>query len=142
MVRRKCFRQNAPVRTILALAVLLCVVSCSPQQNLTHRLKGTDRVIFASNGPGYEELKITVTGEIVSKLVQAVSNARKLTPNVSCTPESRLEFFNGSEHLLTITNCVSVFWIGHTPYEDTSGALEKLTQERRNEYDKRRMKSF
>ena len=130
------------MKTICTLAVLLCVVGCSPQKNLAHRLKGADRVIFASNVPGYEELKITVTGEVVSKLVQTVANARKLTPNVDCTPESRLEFFKGSEHLVTITNCVSVFWIDHTPYEDTSGTLEKLDQERRHEYDERRMKSF
>ena len=47
---------------------------------------GADRVVFASNVPGYEDLKTTVTGEDVNKLVQAVANSRKLSPNVDCTP--------------------------------------------------------
>jgi hypothetical protein len=131
-----------------AVAVLLIAVAlgafyaCSPQRVLARRLKGADHVIFASNVAGYEDLKTTVSGKDVSKLVQAVANARRLSPNVDCTPESRLEFFRGSAHLATITNCVSVFWIGHTPYHDTSGTLEKLNQKRRDEYDERRMKPF
>ena len=124
------------------LFFLLWVCGCSPQKSLAHRLKDADRVIFASNVPGYDDLKTTVTGEDVNKVIQAVANGRKLSPNVSCTPESRLEFFKGFAHLVTITNCVSVFWIDHTPYEDTSGTLEKLTQKRREEYDERRLKSF
>lgn len=135
-------------KTRYAVAVLLIVVGVgsfyagSSQGALTRRIKNADRVIFASNVPGYEDLNITVTGDDVSKVVQAVANGRRLSPNVSCTPESRLEFFKGSAHLVTITNCVSVFWINLTPYEDTSGMLEKLTQKRRDEYDERRMKSF
>jgi len=140
--RRKCFRQNAPVKTILALAALLCFAGCSPQKSLAKRLEGADRVIFASIVPGYEDLKTTVTGEDVKKLVQAVANAAKESPNVSCSPDSRLEFFKGATHLVTITNCVQLFWIDHTPYHDKSGTLEKLNQKRRDEYDERRMKLF
>ena len=126
---------------LLALLLLLFVVGCSPQKSLANRLKSADRVIFASNVPGYEDLTTTVTGEDVNKLVQAVANGGKLSPNVDCTPESRLEFFKGSAPLATITNCVSVFWIDQTPYEDTSGTLKMLNQKRREEYDERRLKS-
>jgi hypothetical protein len=131
-----------PVKTILALAVLLCLAGCSPQKDLADRLKEADRIIFASNTPGYEDLKSTVTGEDVKKIIQAIANAGKLSPNVDCGPDSRLEFFKGATHLVTITNCVQLFWIDHTPYHDKSGTLEKLNQKRRDEYDERQMKSF
>lgn len=119
----------------VAVLLLLCLCGCSPQKSLARRLKDADRVIFASNVPGYDDLKTTVTGEDVSTLVRAVANGRKLSPNVACSPESRLEFFKGPSHVATITNCVSVFWIGLTPYEDRSGMLEKLNQRRREEYE-------
>jgi hypothetical protein len=130
------------MKAFVALLFLLCAVGCSPQKSLAKQIKSADRVIFASNLAGYEDLKTTVTGEDVNELVQAVANGRKLSPTVSCTPESRLEFFKGSTALATITNCVQVFWIGQTPYHDTSGMLEKLNQKRRDEYDECRMKSL
>lgn len=130
------------MKIIPFLILLLCVAGCAPQKKMANRLKDADRVIFASNVLGYEDLKTTVDGNDVSKLIHAVANGRKLNPYVSCTPESRLEFFKGAVHLVTITNCVSVFWIEHTPYEDRSGTLERLNQKRRDEYDARRMKSL
>lgn len=131
--------------TMAALLIALelgAFSGCSPQKRLAHRLKGADRVVFASNLQGDEDRTMTVTGEEVNKIVEAIANARKVDPNVDCTPASRLEFFNSSEHLLTITNCVSVFWIAAAPFEDTSETLETLEQRRREEYIFRRAKSL
>jgi len=122
---------------LIAVVALCALCGCSPQKNLAHRLKGADRVVFAGNVTGYEELSITVTGQDVNKIVQAVTAGKKVSPLVTASPSFRAEFFKGAEHLVTVTNSPPVFWIGQTPYNDTTGTLQKLYEKCREEHPPR-----
>jgi hypothetical protein len=130
------------VGVLLIGIVVGAFYTCSPQKTLARRIKEADRMVFACNVPGYEDLKTSFTGSDVKMLARAIADARKVSPNVACSPESRLEFFKGLAHLVTITNCVQVFWIGKAAYYDASGTLEKLNHTRRQEYDERHLKSL
>jgi hypothetical protein len=116
------------VGLLLVQAVALC--ACSPQKSLAHRLNGADRVIYAKN---HEDFSISVTGDEVKKIVQALASGKKESPLIAASPECRLEFFKGAKHLAAITNSVSVFWIGQTPYSDRTGTLKTLRQRLRVE---------
>jgi hypothetical protein len=119
------------VGLLLVHAVALC--GCSPQKTLAHRLAGADRVIFACIVRGCEDLRITVTGQEVNKIVRAIATGNEESPFVTASPSFRLEFFRGAEHLVTVTNSPPVFWIGQTPYNDRTGTLQKLLERCREE---------
>lgn len=115
---------------ILLLVQVFALTACSPQKDLAHRLKSSDRVIYAIN---YENLSISITGEEVKKIIQAIASGKKESPLISASPSFRLEFFKGAEHLASVTNSGSVFWLGHTPYSDSTGTLQALYPRLRDE---------
>ena len=123
--------QNASVKTVLGVIVLLLVASCSREQNaspqaLAFRLKDADRLNVAGVRDPDGTVGMTITGEDLSKMVQALSSGQKEPPNIPASPDLRLEFYKGGGHLTTITNSGIGFWIGSTLYSDRSGTFEKL----------------
>ena len=114
------------VKMLPVLLLLVCLCGCSPQKSLAHRLKGADRIIFAWLKEPAGTGKV-ITGETVSSVVQAIGTGKKC-PSVAASPDFRLEFFKGTEHLVTITNSADVFWIGNTPYCDLTRTLHKLME--------------
>jgi hypothetical protein len=102
---------------------------------LAHRLKGADRAVWAGTLNGSEDVKITVTGDDLNKVIHAVTHGRKLDENLEAAPDFHLEFFKGSEHLTTVITSAGVFfWIDKTPYQDTTKTLEKLYEKAREEH--------
>ena len=132
-------RMNARCAVGVLLVHVVALCGCSPQKTLAHRLAGADRVIFACNVTGYEDLRITVTGQDVIQIVHALETGKKESPFITASPSFRLEFFRGAEHLETVTNSPPVFWIGQTPYSDTTGTLHKLLERSREEQPPRRL---
>ena len=114
------------MKTILALAVLLCVAGCSPQKDLAHRLKGADRLNAAGVRDPEGTVGMTITGTNLSNVVQAIANAQEEPRSIAASPELRLEFYKGTQHLATITKSGIAFWIRDIPYSDRSGTFEKL----------------
>ena len=111
--------------------VLFCLCGCAPQKNLAKRLKDSDRVVVTNK---QEALSISITGAELDKLVQAIASGKKESPTVACSPVFDLQFFKGSQHLVTVTTCIQVFWIDHQPFSDATGTLEALTQKYREEH--------
>jgi len=91
-------------------------------------------VIFASNVKGYEDLSTSVRGAEVAKIVAAIAVAKKESRLVEASPAFRLEFFKGAQRLGTVTNSDLIFWIGQTPYSDTTGNLRSLLEKARAEH--------
>ncbi len=114
------------MKTIPVLLFLICFCGCSPQKTLAHRLKGADRAVYACVLKDYEEVKTTVTGDDVNKVVEAIAHGRKLSRDIKAAFGFQLEFFKGSEHLATINTSGQAFWVGDTPYEDTTKTLKRL----------------
>jgi hypothetical protein len=129
---RKCFRQNALVKTILVLAVLLCLAGCSPQKNLANRLKGTDRVIVTNT---VEHLSISITGDEVDNILKAFASGKKESPLIDAAVGLRLEFYKGAANLGKVETSGQVFWIGKTPYSDRTETLNGLYRRLREETD-------
>ena len=77
---------------------------------------------------------MTLTGDEVNKLVQAIATGKKLRPFLAATAYLQFEFYRGTEHLQTITTSVQVFWIGEKAYRDPTGTLEALTMRYREEH--------
>jgi hypothetical protein len=127
-------QMNAKFIVGLLLVHVVAMCGCSPQKTLAQRLKDADRVIFACNVTGYEDLTITVTGEDVNKIGQAIAAGKKEKTPIKASPSFRLEFFKGGVRLGTVTNSVGVFWIGQTPYNDSSGTLQQLYEKCREEH--------
>ena len=119
------------VGLLLVQVVALCC-GCSPQKTLARRLAGADRVIVTNT---MERLGIAVTGPAVDKIVQAIATAKKESPLVMAAPGLRLEFFTGAEHLGTVVIGGQVFWVGNTPYSDTTDTLNALYRRLREETD-------
>jgi hypothetical protein len=122
------------MKKLPVLLLLICVCGCSPQKRLMHRLKEADRVIFACNGRGYEDVSITVKGAEADKILRAIATGQSVSRWVTATPDFRLEFYRGGKHLGTITNSLQVFWIEHAPFRDTTRALEELYHRAREEH--------
>ena len=102
---------------------LIFLCGCSPQKTLAHRLKGADRVVVTNTA---EALGISITGEEVNKIVQAIAAAKKENVYIKASPGYWFEFYKGAEHLETVVTSGSVFWIGQTPYSDTTGAQQAI----------------
>ncbi|MBI5388021.1 MAG: hypothetical protein HZA90_25435 [Verrucomicrobia bacterium] len=115
----------------LFLVLVVAWSGCSPQKTLAHRLAGADRVIVTNS---YDRLSITVTGEEVNKVVQAIATGRKENRDIQATPGLDFQFFKGVEHLETITTAIQVFWIARKPYIDQTGMLEALAHRFREEH--------
>lgn len=107
----------------LLLLALVGFTACSDQKRIGRTLNQADRVIYAKN---YEDLYISITGEEVGKIVQAIASGKKESPLVAATPSFRLEFFKGTNRLASITNSSSVFWVGNKPFSDSTGTLQAL----------------
>lgn len=112
-----------PMKMLSVWLLVICVCGCSPQKSLAKRLKGADRVVVTNTQEG---LSISITGEDVDKIVQAIASARKESRYIQATPGYWFEFFKGAEHLETVVTSGSVYWIEHTPYSDTAGAQQAI----------------
>lgn len=119
------------MKIIPFLILLLCVAGCAPQKSLAKRLKDADRVVVTNK---QDALSILVTGAELDKLVQAISGGKKESPTVSCSPSIHIQFFKGSQQLVTLPACTQVFWIDHQPFSDATGTLEALYRRYREEH--------
>ena len=119
------------MKTILALAVLLCVVGCSPQKDLANRLKGADRVVVTNTIQGFS---ISVSGADVDKVIQAIAAGKKESPLVEAALGLTLEFYKGAQHLGSVTTSYTLFWVGNKPYNDATGTLKALDERFREEH--------
>jgi hypothetical protein len=113
------------------LFLLVSVCGCSPQKSLARRLEGSDRVVVTYPSDG---LSITVMGQEVDKVLQAIASGKKESYLIQASPYLEFRFFKGGEHLATITTCAQAFWIGQKPYSDTTGTLEALMYRYREEH--------
>jgi len=95
----------------------------SPQKRLAHRLKNADRVVVTYPADGFS---MTVMGEEVNKVVEAIAAGKKESPLVEATPYLQFQFFRRDECLDRVTTSAQVFWIGHKAYTDPTGTLEAL----------------
>src|SRR2546423_12639753 len=100
---------------------------------MARRLKAADHVIFACNVQAYGDLKTTVSGTDVKKIVAAIATAKKESPLVEASAAFRLEFFKGAQRLASVTNSDLIFWIGQTRYSDGTGRLRSLLEKAREE---------
>lgn len=117
------YEQNVRVKMLQVLIFALWVCGCSSQKTLAKRLEGADRVVVTNN---FDGLSVSITGEEVSKLVQAIAASKKESHHITATPGHRLEFFKGTEHLTTVTTSYQVFWVKQMPYVDTTETLKTL----------------
>ena len=119
------------MKKFLALIFLLCVAGCSkqetPQKILAHRLKGADRVVAANTQGNI----FSITGEEVDKIVQAIAASKKESPFIDAAVGLQLEFYKGTGHLGTVITSDQVFWVGKTPYSDTTETLKEVYQKSR-----------
>lgn len=121
-----------PVKTIPVLLLLICVCGCSPQKNLANRLKSADRVVVTN---AFEGLSISVTGADLSQIVQAIAMGKKENSNIDAAVGYKLQFYDQTQHLATITTSGGVFWIGSTPYSDSTDTISGLYRRLREETD-------
>jgi hypothetical protein len=138
MFRLLLLRQHDYSQLMRIFASLLCVLllascisSCSREQsaapqNFVQRLKGADRLNVTGVRDPDGTVGMTVTGENLSRVIQAIASGKKEPLTITASPELRLEFYKGDGHLATITNSGIAFWIGNTPYSDRSGTFERL----------------
>lgn len=125
-------RTNAKYVVGLLVVQVIALCGCSPQRALAHRLKGADRVIVTNTAEG---LSISITGEEVDKIVQAIATAKKESPLIDAAVGLRLDFYKGAEHLGTVIIAAQVFWVGKTPFSDTTEMLNGLYRRLREETD-------
>src|SRR5688572_17272146 len=106
-------------RLICTLALMLCVTACSRQgggTTLAQDLKKADRVIVLN---AYDGLTITVKGEQLKKLVDALQTSQRIQNGgtITATPGYTLIFFASAVHLATVpTAGDAVFYIDKTAY--------------------------
>ncbi len=115
---------------IITLLLLVCLTGCSPQKSLAKRLKDADRVVVTNRVGGSG---LTVTGSDVAKILSAIASGKKETLSLKAAVGNDLEFFKGSQHLETINTSSTVFWVGETPYSDTTGIFQGLAEKFRQE---------
>ena len=115
----------------LLMVLVLALGGCSAQKSLAQRLAGADRVIVTNTSDG---LGITVTGEQVKKVVEAIATAKKESPVVTAAVGLSLEFYKGVEHLGTVIAAYEVFVVDHEPYRDTTGTLKAIYERYREEH--------
>ena len=123
--------QNASVKTIGVLLVLLLTFGCSPQKRLADKLRGADRVVVSNVA---DHLSIALTGDDANKLVAAIGAARRESPMLEAGIGLELQFFRGTQHLANIGIGDLVFAIDKRPYLDTTGTLKALNQKYREEH--------
>jgi len=114
-----------PVKMLPALLLLICVCGCSPQKSLAKQLKGADRVVVTNTVRG---LSISVTGTNVDMIVKAIAASKKESPLIDAAIGLRLEFYKGTNHIGTVDTSYEVFWVGKTPYSDTTETLKGICQ--------------
>lgn len=113
---------KSAVALLLVLVVTLC--ACSPQKSLARRLAEADRVVVTNP---QDKTSITISNEEVQKLVKALKASEKIaSEGLSTTPGHPLDFFKGTNHLVTVASSDFIFWIGQTPYHDKSGVLHAV----------------
>jgi hypothetical protein len=124
------------MKAISAVLLLLCLCGCSPRGDLLRQTKGADRAVVASITEGYEDVKTTVTGDDLKKLIDGIAASRKVSERGldAAPPDLRVEFYSGSERLVAMTNGIQIFWIGGMPYEDVNKTMEKLYERARREH--------
>ncbi len=115
---------KAKCAVALLLVVVVGLCACSPQKSLAHRLADADRVVVTNQ---YDKTSISITGEEVQEITKALAASKKISSDGLCsTPEHRLVFFKGTNHLITVSTSYLIFWINQTPYHDKSGTLSAL----------------
>ena len=125
-------KKNTQYIVGLLLVTLLVLFGCSPQKSLANRLKGADHVVVTNT---VEHLSISVTGEAVNQLVQAMATAKKERPDIEAAVGLTLEFYKGGAHLETVRTSSQIFWVGNTPYSDRTETLNGLYRRLREETD-------
>ena len=114
-------------RSFICVAALLMagLCGCSRNQTLAHRLNEADRVLVLRPDNG---VTMTLTGEQLRKLVQAVESAKKIkTEGLCASPGYTLVFYKSSVHLATLPTAADlVFFINDAAYHDESGTLRKV----------------
>jgi hypothetical protein len=113
------------MRMIPVWLLLICFLGCSPQKNLAERLKGADRVVVTY---AREDLSISIIGEEVDKIIQAIEISKKESPYVAASPFLQFQFYKGKEHLGDVVTAYELFVIDQKPYKDTTGVIKELSE--------------
>ena len=125
---------NISVKMLPVLLLALWVCGCSPQRNMAHRLAGSNLVVVTNTADGFG---ILITGEEVSKIVQAIAAGKKESRFIAAAVGLRLEFYQGTQHLENVVTADEVFVIDQKPYRDTTGTLKALYERCRGEHRSR-----
>ena len=109
--------------------LMVFATGCSRQETgetLAKRLSTADRLIVLNPIDG---AALSITGDLLNKLVQAIGTSHKLKAEPSATPGYTLVFYNSRVHLATVpTGADIIFYIDGLPYRDDSGTLRAVCE--------------
>jgi hypothetical protein len=112
---------------VIVVAVGTYVFVSNPLPRFARRIASADHVV-ASMKQG--AVSITIAGEDATRLVQAVSSAKRERPpwgmEDACIYDVRIAFYEGTKPLGDILSCTRLFIVSGKKYRDDTGLLGAL----------------
>lgn len=115
------------ISSVVVAVFLACVYVytwCSPLVVFSRRISEADRAVARlwTN----QEVSITLTGNDLRMVVEAVSGSDRDLTEYACEALSEVEFYNKSDRLGRMVVCLELIWIDGKQYRDHTGALPEL----------------